>query len=170
MPNPPSIREYAPGDLRAGRGLWAELTLHHRRIYDDPTIGGDDPGAYFDVYLAASDRVASWVAVVDGEVVGLTGLLDHGGSGEIEPVVVTEARRGQGIGRLLVDHVVGVARARGYRWLAIRPVARNRAAIDAFYAAGFRTLGGHVDLTMDLAPRVHRWLPGGRLHDLEVEY
>lgn len=84
--------------------------------------------------------------------------------------MVTEERRGQGIGRALIDHVVADARARGHRYLAVRPVARNRAAIAAFFVAGFHTLGGHVDLTMDLAPRAHRWLPGGRLHDLEFEY
>jgi hypothetical protein len=48
-------------------------------------------------------------------------------------------------------------------------VARNRAAIAAFYAAGFRALGGHVDLTIDLVPRSHRWLQG-RLHDLDLDY
>jgi GNAT superfamily N-acetyltransferase len=140
------------------------------RIYGDPTIGGDDPGRSFDTYLATPERTATWVAVIDGAVVGLTGLFDHGDSGEIEPVVVTEAQRGRGIGRVLIDHVIGEARARGYTYLAIRPVARNRAAIATFHAAGFRTLGGHVDLTIDLAPRTHRWLQGGRLHDLELDY
>jgi hypothetical protein len=92
------IREYQPADHAAGRALWAELTAHHRRIYGDPTIGGDDPGAYFDTYLATPERVATWVAEVDGGVVGLTGLFDHGESGEIEPVVVSEAQRGRGSG------------------------------------------------------------------------
>jgi len=94
--DPVSIRGYRPDDLGACRALWAELTEHHRRIYGDPTIGGDNPGAYFDTYLATPERVDSWVAVIDGAVVGLTGLFDHGDSGEIEPVVVTEARRGRG--------------------------------------------------------------------------
>lgn len=165
-----SIRGYEPDDREACRILWAELTEHHRRIYGDPTIGGDDPGGYFDTYLAISERVATWVAVVEGAVVGLTGLFDRGDSGEIEPVVVTEARRGEGIGRALVDHVIDEGRARGYTYLAIRPVARNRSAIAAFYDAGFRTLGGHIDLTIDLAPRSHGWLQGGRLHDLEFDY
>jgi GNAT superfamily N-acetyltransferase len=167
---PVSIRGYQPGDRDVCRALWAELTEHHRRIYGDPTIGGDDPGGYFGTYLATPERAATWVAVADGAVVGLTGLFDHGDSGEVEPVVVTGARRGQGIGRALIDHVIGEARARGYTYLAIRPVARNRSAIAAFHASGFRTLGGHVDLTIDLAPRSHRWLQGGRLHDLELDY
>jgi GNAT superfamily N-acetyltransferase len=102
--------------------------------------------------------------------VGLTGLFDRGSSGEVEPVVVAEAARGQGIGRMLISRVVGEARARGYEYLAIRPVARNVAAIQRFHAAGFRALGGHVDLTMDLAPRRHEWLPGASLHGLDFDY
>jgi hypothetical protein len=51
-----------------------------------------------------------------------------------------------------------------------RPSARNVAAIRRFRAAGFTALGGHVDLTMDLAPRRHEWLPGASLHGLDFDY
>lgn len=83
------VRDYAEGDYRACRALWAELTEYHRSIYGDPSIGGDDPGAEFDDYLATSQRIGSWVAESRGSVVGLTGLLDRGTSAEVEPVVVT---------------------------------------------------------------------------------
>ena len=164
------VRDYVTGDYRAGRRLWVELTEHHRRIYGDPTIGGDDPGAGFDDYLTMPARVSSWVAEADGAVVGLTGLLDRGSSGEVEPVVVAEAFRSRGVGRLLLDRAAGEAVARGYEYLAIRPVARNVSAIRRFYQAGFRTLGGHVDLTMDLGERRHRWLDGADLHGLDFQY
>jgi GNAT superfamily N-acetyltransferase len=150
--------------------LWVELTEHHRRIYGDPTIGGDDPGAPFDEYLATPERVGSWVADQDGRVIGLTGLFDHGASGEVEPVVVTAARRRGGVGQALIQRVVEEALLRDFEYLAIRPVARNTSAIQVFYRAGFRTLGGHVDLTMDLAKRRHSWLPGASLHGLAFEY
>jgi GNAT superfamily N-acetyltransferase len=164
------VRDYAGGDYPAGRALWAELTEYHRGIYRDPSIGGDDPGAGFDGYLAMPERIGSWVAELRGGVVGLTGLLDHGESAEVEPVVVAEAARDQGIGRLLISRVVEEARARGYEYLAIRPVARNVAAVRRFHAAGFRALGGHIDLTMDLAARRHEWLPGASLHALDFDY
>jgi GNAT superfamily N-acetyltransferase len=164
------VRDYADGDYRACRALWTELTDYHRRIYGDPAIGGDDPGAGFDGYLAMPQRIGSWVAESHGRVVGLTGLLDRGTSGEVEPVVVTEAVRDQGIGRQLISRVVEQALARGYEYLAIRPVARNVAAVRRFHAAGFRTLGGHIDLTMDLAPRRHEWLPGASLHGLDFDF
>ena len=164
------VRDYAEGDYGAGRALWAQLTEYHRGIYGDPSIGGDDPGAGFDGYLAMPERIGSWVAELDGAVVGLTGLLDHGESAEVEPVVVTEEARDQGIGRLLIGAMVKEARARGYEYLAIRPVARNVAAVRRFHAAGFRALGGHIDLTMDLAERRHEWLPGASLHGLDFDY
>jgi GNAT superfamily N-acetyltransferase len=164
------VRDYAEGDYPAGRALWAELTEYHRGIYRDPSIGGDDPGAGFDGYLAMPERIGSWVAEFRGGVVGLTGLLDHGESAEVEPVVVTQAAQDQGIGRLLISRVVEEARARGYEYLAIRPVARNVAAVRRFHAAGFRALGGHIDLTMDLAARRHEWLPGASLHGLDFDY
>jgi GNAT superfamily N-acetyltransferase len=110
------------------------------------------------------------VAEADGAVVGLTGLLDRGSSGEVEPVVVAEAFRSRGVGRLLLDRAAGEAVARGYEYLAIRPVARNVSAIRRFYQAGFRTLGGHVDLTMDLGPRRHQWLDGADVHGLDFQY
>ncbi|WP_246278593.1 GNAT family N-acetyltransferase [Phytohabitans rumicis] len=44
-----------------------------------------------------------------------------GRAGEIEPVVVTEARRGQGIGRALLEHVAAEARRRGLTYLTISP-------------------------------------------------
>lgn len=101
---------------------------------------------------------------------GLTSLFDHGTSSEVEPVVVTEAFRGRGVGRRLIDRVVAEAVTRGYEYLAIRPVARNVDAIQRFYNAGFRTLGGHIDLTMDLVERRHRRLDGAHLHGLDFHY
>jgi GNAT superfamily N-acetyltransferase len=164
------VRDYADADYGACRSLWKELTQYHRSIYGDPSIGGEDPGAGFDDYLAEPHRVGSWVAESHGDVIGLTGLFDRGGSGEVEPVVVAEAARNQGTGRILISRVIEEARARGYEYLAIRPVARNVAAVRRFHAAGFQTLGGHIDLTMDLSARRHGWLSGASLHGLDFDY
>jgi GNAT superfamily N-acetyltransferase len=88
----------------------------------------------------ASWTRASWVADLDGRVAGLTGLLDRGTSGEVEPVVVTAGLRGRGAGRLLIERVAAEAAARGHEYLAIGPVARNVAAIRRFYDAAFQAL------------------------------
>jgi GNAT superfamily N-acetyltransferase len=165
-----SVREYVPADYHVCRGLWAELTEVHRQLYGDRSIGGDDHGSGFDEYLQTPRRVNSWVAVINGDVVGLTGLLDHGTSGQVEPVIVTNARRRQGVGQTLIERVAAEASRRGYEYLAIRPVARNVPAIQSFYDAGFRTLGAHIDLTMDLKGRRHRWMEGVKLHELDFRY
>lgn len=156
------VREFVSGDLGACRRLWAELTEHHRELYGDPTIGGDDPGSGSDDYLDIPDRVTSWVAVVDGEVVGLTGLLDRGSSGEVEPVVVAGTRRHQGIGQALMETVVSMAAQRGFEYLAIRPVARNVAVIC--------NIDLTIDLTIDLKGRRHPWREGVNLHGLDFRY
>ena len=122
------VRSYADGDYDAGRSLWAELTEYHRSIYRDPSIGGDDPGSEFDGYLTTPQRI----------VLGLTGLLDQGGSAEVEPVVVAEAARNRGVARLLIGRVVQESRSRGYEYLAIRPVA------DDFRAARLRSFRAFV--------------------------
>lgn len=165
-----SIRDFQTRDTQICRSLWVELTEHHRQLYDDLTIGGDDPGHGFDDYLAHSDRLGSWIADVDSSVVGLTGLISHGHSAEVEPVIVSSAHRGNGVGRQLIEHVVTEASSRGFDYLSIRPVARNVTAIQNFYRAGFQTLGGHIDLTLDLTARRHEWKDGVTLHGLDFRF
>jgi GNAT superfamily N-acetyltransferase len=131
------IRAYEPHDYEACRALWVELTEHHRRIYAVPRIGGDDPGVGFDELLANTSLHGAWVGAVDNEVIALTGLLVDGSEGEVEPVIVTSAMRGRGIGKRMVRHVIAQARARGLSHLNIRPVARNLEAMRAFHRCGF---------------------------------
>lgn len=142
------IRAYEDRDLHACRALWRELTQWHRELYEDTTIGGDQPELGFDSYVEEFGRERVWVAEQE-RVVALAGLIVRGRNGELEPVVVDARARGRGIGRALVEHVVEAARAEGLRRLTVRPVARNADALQFFHAAGFDVLG-HVDLQIDL--------------------
>jgi hypothetical protein len=56
-----TIRQYDLSDLEGCRALWVELTQRHREIYNDPTIGGDSPGLYFDKHLAQTGSKCLWV-------------------------------------------------------------------------------------------------------------
>ncbi len=160
-----AIRPYAPADLEACRSLWCELVERHREIYDDPEIGGPDPGLEFDDHLGRSDLAGVWVADRDRRAIGLCGLLLHGDEAEVEPIVVTRACRSGGIGRALLERALEEARSRGVSSLSIRPVARNVAAMALFHSFGFDMVG-HVDLFMDLGgrPTPRRWKPGIELH------
>ncbi len=146
-----TVRPYRSTDLEACRALWVELTQHHREIYQDPSIGGDDPGRCFDRHLAQVSPERVWAAECAGEVVGLVGLILCDPEAEIEPVVVAAQWRGRGIGRMLLGRAEEEARRLGVRLLTVAPVARNVEAISLFYRCGFRLLGS-VEMCKVLTP------------------
>ena len=159
--NEPFVREYEPRDRDACRALWAELTQRHRDIYEDNTIGGDDPAGWFDRYLEEQKPVRVWVAEVDGRVVGFVGALDRGKRYELEPIVVTAHARSRGVGAALARTLIDAARAAEMRGVEVRPAARNAEAIRFFHREGFDVLG-QIELVLDLA-RPERWRTGERL-------
>lgn len=154
------VRGYEHADLEACRELWVELTDWHRRIYRSLDIGGADPGRLFDQHL---DRVGPeniWVAEAAGRVVGMVGVIPGEGEYELEPIVVTAAHRGHGIGRRLAEAVIERAREGGVRFLKVRPTARNELALSFFRAVGFDILG-HIELLIDFRPlEHHNWRSG----------
>ena len=157
-----TIRPFEEQDASACRGLWAELTRWHRALYDDPSIGGDDPGSGFDELAGA--RI--WIAERRGSVVGFIGLVIRGRRAEIEPVVVSFDVRGQGIGRSLVETAVEAAQSEGVRQIKASPVARNGPALRFFHELGFDTLS-HVDLLLDLERPKTYWRERERLGERE---
>jgi GNAT superfamily N-acetyltransferase len=163
------IRPYNNQDYAACRLLWAELTEYHRAIYDSPEIGGDDPGADFDEFVADRSRAGAWVAMHGQTIVGLAGLLVDRAEGELEPVVVSVACRGQGVGRRLIETVIGQATKQGLRSLKVRPVARNADAMRIFRNSGFSTLG-HVELFMNLGESKTEWNEGIEIHGESYDY
>lgn len=135
------VREYRPTDLVRCRQLWRSLTQRHRELYDDPTLGGPDPGIEFDAYLERPSLARLWVAERDGEVLGLCGLLVDEEESELEPIVVDPAHRSLGVGAALARQAVSHSRALGAKYVNVRPVARNLEAIRFFHREGFRLLG-----------------------------
>ena len=101
-------------------------------------------------YQATSDQVArrlaalrewpdqeAFVADVDGAVVGLchvqgVRMLNSEGYAEIQALVVSTARQGQGLGKQLVAHACDWAFARGYDRVRLRSGVQREAA-HAFY-------------------------------------
>ena len=163
------IREYDPEDLDGCRRLYAQLVEHHREIYDDPSIGGDNPGAGFDDYLATPERVMTWVAVEGDRLVGMTGLFWEHEESTIEPVIVDRDFRTRGIGRQLVETAIEESRRRGASDVNLKPVARNASAIRAFHELGFRTLG-HIQMFMSLDRDDSYWRPGIEIHGRRFDH
>jgi GNAT superfamily N-acetyltransferase len=164
------IRAYRPSDIEKCRFLWIEMVRRHREIYDDPSIGGDNPGLGFDEHLSnvGSDRI--WIATDGEEIVGLVSLIVEGEQAEVEPIVVSPKHRGRGIGHSLLAHVSEQAQELGVLCLYAKPVARNEEAISFFHEAGFRTLG-HIQLFRWLGPSSPgQWVPGPELFGKPFDY
>jgi len=162
-----TIRPYAAADLETCRDLWVQLTERHRQIYDSPGIGGSDPGRQFDGHLARVGADHIWLAELDGDVVGMVGLIHEPDEGtiEVEPVVVTPAARGAGIGHQLVRHVIDVAGQLGEREVTVRVVGRNAAAIRFYHGLGFDTVG-YFELFHDMRPASDQpWTDGETIAD-----
>jgi GNAT superfamily N-acetyltransferase len=146
------------------------MVQRHRDIYDDPTIGGENPGMEFDHHLSSVGAERIWVATSEEDVVGLVSLIVEDEQAEVEPIVVTSEHRDGGIGGRLLERAVIEAKKLGVRCLYVKPVARNMEAISFFYEAGFRTLG-HVQLFMWLGPATpDQWKPGPELFGKHFKY
>lgn len=146
------------------------MNQRHREIYDDPTIGGENPGLEFDRHLARVGPEQIWVAESGKKVVGFVSLIHEGEEAEIEPIVVGSTHRSGGIGRQLLVHAVAVAKKLGVLCLSVKPVARNREAISFFHHNGFKTLG-HIQLFMWLGSTAPgQWKSGPELFGMPFEY
>jgi GNAT superfamily N-acetyltransferase len=76
---------------------------------------GKKPGPMLDDYAALIADGAVDVAVDDAGVAGLVVFVPLEGKGLLDNVAVANRAKGRGIGRLLIDHAEGLARAAGFR-------------------------------------------------------
>lgn len=161
------IRKYRSIDKESCRSLWRELTEWHRQIYQEPSIGGSHPEEYFDKHLKKVGADNLWVAILNSRVIGLTGLIIDEEEAEIEPLIVSEKNRKKGIGKLLVETMINEIRKQGIKMVNVRPVARNKEAIDFFYNRGFKNVG-HIQLFIDLKNR--KWKENLKIFDNTFNY
>ena len=164
------VRHYMKRDLDACRGLWRQLAEKHAEIYSDGSIAGADVEDSFNEHLNKIGPKMIWVATVGSKVVGFVGLMTTPGSkedGEIEPLIVHRDYRGRGIGRALVDVARKEAIRLGVKFVTVRPVARNKAALKFFRDEGFDKLG-KIELFIDLSGK--DWEKGIKLHGVDFEF
>ena len=106
-----------------------------------------------DVYALDLDGLLSPAITVfaarrDGRLVAVGALKELDGThGELKSMHTCQAARGQGIGRVMVEHLVGVARARGYERVSLETGAMDAfAPARALYRrAGFKPSGPFAD-------------------------
>lgn len=96
-----------------------------------------------DQAVGATDAPAPARAGTPGAAVlaGYVGVATHGPDADVQTLAVDPARRGRGLGRLLVDLARSQAREAGARRLGLEVREGNEAALALYTSAGFRSQG-----------------------------
>jgi putative acetyltransferase len=96
--------------------------------------------------------VSVWSMWEDGALIGCGALKELGdGAGEIKSMHTRAHLRGRGLGRLMLEHILGVARARGYTdlWLETGSMDAFIPARKLYQTYGFRECGPFGDYAED---------------------
>jgi ribosomal protein S18 acetylase RimI-like enzyme len=126
------IKPFQPNDQQAARALiLAGLTAHWSRLDPDKNPDLDD--------IASSYANATFLVAYRGdELVGTGALVPLSPTtAEIKRMSVTAKYQRQGIGRLLLDHLINLARADGYHHIQLETTATWQQAISFYQKAGF---------------------------------
>jgi putative acetyltransferase len=105
-----------------------------------------------DVDALRHPSVTVWSAWIDGDLAGVGALKDLGGGrGEIKSMRVADRFLGFGVGRALLRHVVGEARARGMTslWLETGSTPEFLPAQRLYESEGFAPCGPFGDYAPD---------------------
>ena len=95
---------------------------------------------------------AALLAVLDGEVVGC-GTYEQAGAGSLSAEVaftVADDLQNRGIGMLLLEHLVSLARGRGFRSFTAETLSENAAMLRVFADTGLQAQRSLVDGVYDL--------------------
>ena len=147
---PATIRPAALADLPAIGRLGALLVRVHHDFDPQrfiPARPNTEQGyaSFLESQIEEPDVVVL-VAEREGEVLGYTyagvegndWMALRGPAGVLHDIVVDPARRGQGVGRMLLDATIAELRARGAPRVVLSTADRNEAAQRLFARAGFR--------------------------------
>jgi len=130
------IRAFEPADADAFRRLNEEWIAWHFGMEErDRLVLGDPVGRV----LSSGGRI--FFAVSGDETIGCCALLAlEPGVFEVAKMAVSESRRGNGVGRKLLEHAIAEARALGARRLYLETNRKLHNAIHLYESAGFRHL------------------------------
>lgn len=129
-----TIREFRAGDEAAFRRLNEEWIAKYFAIEAADEAALADPWGKI---LNPGGRV--FLAIHNDEAVGCCALVVKGPSEfEVAKTAVTEAARGAGIGRRLLERVIAEGRALGARRLYLETNRKLAPAIRLYESAGFR--------------------------------
>ena len=155
------IRPARPGDFAAVRDMGAKMSpdnLYLRFFSMSPYAAEQEAGR---VCRDPGPDHAALLAILDGEVVGC-GTYYRAGAGSLSAEVafmVADDLHNRGIGMLLLEHLVSLARGRGFRAFTAETLSENAAMLRVFADAG-------LPAQRSLADGVYEFtfpLPGGEV-------
>jgi ribosomal protein S18 acetylase RimI-like enzyme len=155
-----TVRRAAPADMSAVGQLGALLVrLHHEfdaaRFIAASAGTAKGYGAYLGTQLQEAN-VVILVAESDGDVIGYTYagvegwdyMALRGPAGVLYDIVVDPARRGQGVGRQLLEATLAMLAERGAPRVVLSTAEQNEPAQRLFASAGFRRT--MIEMTREL--------------------
>lgn len=88
----------------------------------------------------------------DGQIVGYisTWCDTEGGIGHIPNLVIASGRRGQGLGRMLIEHAFRYFRERGLSHAKIETLVQNEIGNHLYTSCGFREVARQIHFAADL--------------------
>lgn len=129
-----TFRQFLPGDSRAFRELNEQWIAKYFVLEEKDRLTLNDPEKYI---LNPGGHI--YFAVLDDEIVGCCALIPNGpGSYEVAKMAVDESRRNLGIGKAMLAHVIGEARALGARKLTLETNSKLMNAIHVYESLGFK--------------------------------
>jgi len=124
---PPDIMQIEIDNLERPEVL-ALLNEHLTNMYE---LSPPESVHALDVAKLKAPDITFWTAWADGALLGCAALKELApGHGEVKSMRTPQARRGKGAGRALLEHLVSVARDRGYALLSLETGSQ-----DAFMPA-----------------------------------
>ena len=146
---PIAITQERP-DAADAHALIEELEAHLASLYPRESRHG------FSVEKLLRERVAFFVSRADGQAAGCGGvMIVEREYAEIKRMYVRPAFRGRGLGRLMLEHLVAHARARGLRVVRLETGIHQREAIALYESSGFRRIGPFGAYTDDPVSRCY---------------
>ena len=145
------IRAARPGDFGAVRDVHAKMSpdnLYLRFFSMSPLVAEREARR---VCREPGPDHAALLAVLDGEVAGC-GTYERAGEGSLSAEVaftVADELHHRGIGMLLLEHLVSLARGRGFRAFTAETLSENAAMLRVFADAGLQAQRSLVDGVYD---------------------
>jgi acyl-CoA synthetase (NDP forming)/GNAT superfamily N-acetyltransferase len=151
------IRPARPDDFEAVRDMHAAMSPEnlYMRFFGVSRVAAEQEARRI-CREPARDR-AALLAILDGRVIGCISYQETGDESAEVAMAVADDMHGRGIGTLLLEHLISLARGQGVRSFVAETLAENAPMLDVFAHAGLRphrTLAdGVYELTFPLPGR-----------------